>query len=743
MIMSHHLINARAALIASILLFSTTACNGCGDDESGIPSDQTNKGSQDDMGGSGSSDDMDDLTPTAPPMAAYIVMSADPVKPVYKPDSELTLTATVFDQYNQPFEDQDLTWSADPMTSVTSSDQITWNLNAEGDITFTVCATSSPDICADKTFIVDDAPPTIIITEPTPGQEFSAEDGETITVRGTVTDGSNQASAFLNGQSVTLDDQGNFEVIITPEFGVNHINAVATDDRQQNSSSAELDVLYAQQFYTPLTDGTSGVHFQDGLMLHLGQRFFDDGTIPMPEADGTIYTHDLTDILHLLVQRVDLLSLVPNPIADSDNLTLTIDRIALNEPQVNLHITETGIDLYLSVPAVEIDTQGLLDIEGAQLDLTGGISAKVSILASISLDKPAADQPFDVKVAALDVAIEDATSNFVDEQANAVFTLAESALRLQLENVIINTLNDSFIEALPELLGGALNGLEESLADQTFALDPMLGGEPIDISFAGKIQNAQKDPRKAITLDIDTTLSANIEPTKTSRGVALTEDYVPYEITFIEGGRVQIALRLGVINGLLHGLWNANLLDLDATELLPPDLANVVSTAVVSGKLPPVIRPPSKGENYDLFLEVGQLELQLQSLIGNQLVDYGVLLRAGVNISLENNQLNLTISQEPDITIWVIDTEDGKPATLGEDQLTVLFQEVLWPQLTESIGEGLSLPIPALEISQLGMYAPSLSNLDLQFQEVDSVEVRQGYLIIQANIQGELPPGMP
>ncbi len=718
-----------------------TACGGCGDDQTGTGT-SSNTGNQDmgqgtspDGGGGGGGGDTD-MAIAPPAGAVYVVVEATPIKTLHRPGDEVTLVATAYDQDDQPRADEALTWRVSPEGSATQGAEGKWMLVGEGEIMFEACLDSNPETCGSQVLLSDQSPPAIMLLEPSPGQEIDGQQQPTITVRGIATDAT---GVFVNGQPMELDPEGNFSTTLTPTFGINHIKAVATDDRQRRTGDAELDVLYGEAFYETLGDGTSGTRFEDGLLLHLGQRFFDDNSTPMALPDGTTITEDLADILSLLLKEIDLLSLVPNPIASGDELTLSIERIDLGPTTINLRVVEEGLELYLSAPNLEVDTTGFLEIEGARLGLDGGISAGISVLATISIDKLDADTPFVVEVDALDVAIENATSDFEDEQADAVFTLAESALRLQLEHVITDTLKDSFIDALPELLGGALNGLEDALSGQTFPLDAMLGNSPVDVTFAGAVQNAQKDPRRAITIDIDATLKAEAAPTKTSLGVAMMQAYEPYRVDLIEQGRIQIALRLGLINGLLHGLWNANFLEIDASSILPDDLKGVVKEARISAQLPPLVRPPARGEPHDLFLELGQLELELRTALGDQLVTYGVNLGAGVDLSLEDNELRLTISEDPEVTIWVIDTADGKPATLGPDELGGLFRDLLWPQLTSSLGEGLSLPLPVLDLSQLGEFAPTLNAFELSFEQLESIDVRDGFLVIHANLAGKLP----
>ena len=305
------------------------------------------------------------------------------------------------------------------------------------------------------------------------------------------------------------------------------------------------------------------------------------------------------------------------------------------------------------------------------------------------------------------MAIEQASSDFADERAEAVFTLAQSALRTQIETVLVDALRDSFIDTLPALLSDALNSLDEALAGQTFPLDAGLGGGPIDITFNGQITSFTKDPLRSVDASVDTTLAAEVAPSKESLGTALMVPYAEGQAPFLQRSRVQIALRLGLINGLLHGLWDAGLLDLDATALLPDNLSGLISEATLQAQLPPVAYPPRAGEPYDLMIHIGQLELTLTNSLTDQRVLYGVNLRAGVNAELAEGELGITISEVPELQIWVIEVlEGGETARLSAQQLEGLFTSQLWPSLTEALGEGLGLPLPVLEISELGTYAP-------------------------------------
>ena len=102
----------------------------------------------------------------------------------------------------------------------------------------------------------------------------------------------------------------------------------------------------------------------------------------------------------------------------------------------------------------------------------------------------------------------------------------------------------------------------------------------------------------------------------------------------------------------------------------------------------------------------------------------------------------MTSAEEPLVKIWVIETEDGKAARLKSSQLEGLFRNQLWPELTGALGEGLGLPLPALEIPELGTYAPELSTFTLSFDQAGPIVVRDGFVIVESRLRGTLPAPM-
>ncbi len=738
------------AVISAVTV--TTACSGCGDEET---AGTTRPDPVVDMEGNSEVDmteepepDMEVAPPTADIYPAYASIVVRPSRALYGVGDEAEIAALITGTNEQPIVGAEVMWTVTPTGAASRGEGVSWTFEQQGRVTFEVCSVE-PDfdgepVCATRDFYVDESPPSIEITSPTPGTQIDGSMQTTIAVAGTLTDDgpTDDLSVFVNDRAAALDEQGNFTAEVTPEFGINHIEVVATDGRNSNVATADLDVMWAPA-YDPgvMAMDRAGSRYDDGLMVRLGQRFFDDGVPPVTTMEGASFTEDLADVLTLLVRFIDFTAIIPDPVVSSSDLTVRITDVDLGRPTLTLAVTDDGLELFLGADSVTITTNGMLNLVDTSLNLTGDITAGVSVVADINVAKPSPQDPFEVTIDTIDVSLERATSNFQDAQADAIFELAQSALRTQIETVLIDALRTSFINTLPSLLTDTLNSLEEAIASQTFPLDPGFG-DPVDVTFEGSVETLDQAALQHLTMRVQTRLTASTMNTKTSLGAPLMQPLDQSEAPFLENSRLEIGLRLGLLNGLLHGLWEAGLLDLDATMFLPEDFQSLVSDAQLNAVLPPMVRPAVKGEGFDLILELGQVELVMTSPMFNQTVTYGVSLSAGISAGVVDNALSIEISETPMVRSWVIDTDDGAPAKLDADVLKGLLEGQLWTELTSALAEGLSLPLPLIEIPELSMYAPALSSFTLTVEQVRPVVIRDGFIMVDSRLRGTLPAPM-
>ncbi len=711
------------------------ACMACGDDEAqtNAPTETTPTTTPDMGNNEQPAPDMGPTQRRLPP--AYVTLGVDPGKAVYTTGDKLLMNVVVVDAYGEVNPDLEYVVKVDPPTASERLENGRWELLEEGLVTFEACARELDfeglKACASKTIVVNDAPPEIEIIWPLPGAQLDAVNHPVIEVEGRVTDTYGAEFVWVNGKPATVAADGTFQSDVEPTFGINHIDIVAADGVRPDERKIGVDVVWGYDYLAPETARVESV-VPNAIQLRLGQRFFDDSVRTGAGPDGTITTRDLADILELLMREVDFLSQIPNPVVDSGGFTLNVSDVRIGKPVIMLDVTDTGLEFFIQIPDMVIYTSGSFVLGNQTLDLTGSITAKIAILAELDVSKPNAMEPLDVTVSQLEVAVEEAVADFASPEANAVFKLASSVLRTTLESLLIDTLRTAFVDELPGLLTDVLGALDTALADQSFELDAGIG-DPITLELDAGLSRVETFFRDGLYANLDASvLVPGAAPTfGQSRGTPLLFTD-PNPQPFFQSPRMQFALSLPFVNSLLHTLWNAGLLNADISGVVPI----MVDRATVAGKLAPVIRPPRAGETNDFILEVGQIELTIDFLGSED--TYGVYIGAGVDFGIDNGALALTVADEPVIDVWLISTTSDR-LLLTPDALKTLMLQQVWPSLTDAIAQGLSIPLPAPDVSGLGTLAPNLSNLTLSFEEGRDVEIREGHIVVEAELIGSLP----
>lgn len=721
----------RALLVLVLVAFAAA----CGDDDvdgnGNVEPEETTTDMPDmgnaevDMGGPG--------TTAVPP--AWVEMSVTPGEPVYATGMNLGIGVVVFDAYGEPTEETGYQISVEPEGAAEEIESGRWSLKEEGLVTFEACALerdlTGRRVCAAKTVVVNDAPPMIELDWPLPGAQLDATNHPVVEVAGTVTDSYGDSFVWVNGAPVEVAGDGTFVHDIEPEFGINHVDVVAADGVRTDESRLAVDFVWGRDYLPASTDAVESV-LSDAIRLRLGQRFFDDSVRTGTAPDGTVTTRDVADILELVIREIDFLAQVPNPVVDSGGFTLNLSGISVGKPAIMLDVTDSGLEFFIQITDMNAYTNGSLTVGDSTLDLTGNINAKVAILAVLDVTKENAMEPLDVQVSQLEVAVEDATANFASLEANAIFELAASALRTTLETLLIDTLETAFVNELPALLTDVLSALDTALADQTFDLDTGLG-PALTLNLDAGLSNVETRYRDGLYANLDARVSVpDATPAHPeTRGTPLLAAQEPLEPFFFEP-RMQFALSLAFVNSLLHTLWNAGLLDADISEVLPIN----TETALLKGRLAPVLRPPRAGETNDFVLEVGQVELTIEFL--GDTTTFGVFIGAGVDFGISDGALALQVADEPVIDVWVIETNSDALFITPDTLRDVMLTEV-WPSLKDAVADGLSIPLPAPDVGGLATLAPSLQNLMLSFEESRDVEIRDGHLVVDAELVGRLP----
>ena len=728
-------------LLLSLLVISLVACGGQSVDEPTNQHENQNQeqNQEEEEEEEEENQNQDEYDPAVIP--AHLLLDFSPTRFAYAVDTRITPSATVYNYNWEVLNNAEVEWTVGPEEMVEKDDgRDRWFVRQEGTVDFQACAIEDgvvTDLCAQRSVIVSDGAPTITLESPSPGEHFDGSDVDSITVEGVVSGFKTIDRVQVNGEDIEVDADNRFSTELTPHFGINTVFVRAFDGVNPLDGLTAASFLWAPHFL----ETTKGDHekpiettLDDAIILKLGQNFFDDGNPPTVISESHLLTEDLADIIFLVLRFLDISSQLDNPVVDSSGFVLSVPDVTVYDPRVEIDTTDEGLQLYAQLPNIIAQTEGMIEVSDQTLDLGGEISAALSIFVQIDVEKPSAQEPFTVEMTHFELAIEDATPNFASAEANAIFQLADSALRTSLEDLLLDSVNLSFIDTLPNLLEDVFTSLEDAIAHQEFDLDVGIG-EPISLEFAGQIGQLGTVFMEGLEGFVEASLMVDgASHFPDNPGVAMLYAGPP-GFPFFDGSRIQIGLNLTLINAIFHNLWDAGLLNIDISEMIPSNFAALLSEGNAFGRLPPLASPPMNDEPFDLMLHVGQLELELG---WNDRTDrFGAHIAVGVDLNIAGDSIAIEVSDQPIIDLWLIETTGDAPL-LDAAGLETVIRSQLWPEIEEAIGDGLSFGLPIPDIGGLDEFAPELADLDLDVRMTRPMDIRDGFLMLDASFEGEL-----
>ncbi len=659
----------------------------------------------------------------------FVTVSADPGKGVYAVGDNVTLSAQLVDE-NGKATGADFKWSVDPPTAVQDFGNNLYELDAAGDIGFKACLASDTSLCHTLTLVVDDGSPGIVLDKPVAGAELGPPDKD-IAVSGSLV-ASSSGNVFVNGKKVDVDSQGRFSTSIAPRFGINHIEVVSSDGLGA-PESVERDVMWAQSYLPATQNGKPSLALSDAASLRLGQRVFDDG-VGFDPAVRPVVTHDLADVLTLALESLDRSILPPNPVIKTSELQLFLDTLRLSSVNVQLEVVDGGLDLFAHVGHVVLTGDGQFASGGVNLGLKGSVDASVAAFTHLTIDKQPG-QPVSVKMGQVQLALENITSNFQDPNANALFAVASSLLRQQIEAYAKDAVQTTIEKSLPSVLQDILNGVDQSLSNVALSVPLPLPAvnPPVNLLLSGGIDNIDVTYHQGLQADLGVDISTDATALfPKSRGVATTVDAALAKPPFYDYPRLQLALRLTLLNGMLHELWNSGMLSIDMTQ------ATSFKSLTLDGRLPPVVRLPRAGEQGDLVISVGQLQVKVVG--GNGASEtLAIDLDASANVSVADNQLSFHIQDKPALHHWVIQHK-GKFLVPVDSAVTSVLEGHEWPALKKSLETALAIKLPVSQaVGALAQLSPTLANFKLSLGAKPGLDLRGGYLFLDGTLEGRLP----
>ncbi|MEL6178836.1 MAG: hypothetical protein AAFS10_07775, partial [Myxococcota bacterium] len=117
-------------------------------------------------------------------------------------------------------------------------------------------------------------------------------------------------------------------------------------------------------------------------------------------------------------------------------------------------------------------------------------------------------------------------------------------------------------------------------------------------------------------------------------------------------------------------------------------------------------------------------------------------IRTSADLTFEDNALVLDIDSDLELIIWPLSTT-GTTVMFEPEALAILIRAEVWPLLEDVIGENITIPLPAFDLSVLGDVAPALSDFAPVLVEDRPITVRDGYLIFDGGLDGTVQLSNP
>lgn len=675
----------------------------------------------------------EDGGPDTPRPSGWVEVTLDPRRPLYVLEDTPMARGTVYDAFGKVQDGAPITWSVVPPGIARIGAGGVLELLGEGQGAVVGCAAGAR--CGRASFFVDAGPPTLIVSSPERGAILGADGSETIPVRGTATDTGGDVTVRVNGARVEVGPGGTFAVDVPARFGINRIQVTADDNVRRPAVRDVRSVLWAPR-YEPAEQDRAVV--PGALALRMDQVLLDqDVPVQIPAGAGRLGVDELAQVVEALLRLADLRRLLGDPnIAEGDAFRLSVVDVRLGEPEVDLSLAGGGFELFLRLPAVEIETRGALRVEGEQVSLDGRLRVGLAAYASMSMSL---DGGLMVEVDDVELAVESIGGQFADPTAQVLVGTLGSRLQ-EVARGLASELVDGLVrDQLPTLVEEGLASLLDVLGSIPINLNTNIEGVPpvrLDIRMEPGALELRRRESLQIVLDAEVVHPEAVAAPYTDPGIPTrsTEGWLPWP-----GEGLGIAVRLELVNAVLHALWRSRLLQI--VPPLPNELAGVLGEVRLDGRLPPVVVETPDAET-PLQIQVGDLRLYTQGPMAQAPDVYSLDLRVGMSVRTLDGRIEMEVAGEPEIQAVLISQGSARPL-LSEDGLATLIGAAVWPLIQDALAGGLGFGIDpvAVDPAALGQLAPRLRGLTITPRFVQAPSTFEGRLLLEGGMNVVLELG--
>ncbi len=591
-----------------------------------------------------------------------------------------------------------------------------------------VCVDASGDLCDDGNECTFDIPiPTlgcqnvpvggpgcsadITITSPKRGAMLEGPAG--VTVTGSVdTPGGTLKSLTVNGKTVTVGPTGAFSTPLSPKVGLNTLEV-----RASTTLGGEAVAVRAFTW----ADAYHGI----AATVNAGTSLFASKTVW--DDDDTSDVDDLATVVTLVLEGIDVASVIPNPLGSYKvawcTYTIHVQSFSLGDVDVDL----TPVDGALRAIVVYPDLYTVLKAEG---DGFGCIDATPTVTADylqVSLDlsvQSAANGQVTVTMAN-----ETATVSNLDIKLSGVAGFLFNWIFNFFEDDVASNIESMVVQQLGQFPAALSQAIEQIAVDQAIQIPGVLG-PPTTLQLFAELQGADIDESGA-RFDVGATLSplAKITPWSAPgsvlrKGCGAGSD----GFSFPKSGQIEFAIADDLANQALFSLWWGGAFEGPA----PADLLGgvdleeyqvAIDSVDVSFMLPPVLSDCDPGKG--LVLGLGDIRVvAVVELFGVETVTLTAHASARVKVSavVQTGAAGKEVGLKLGSTVFMgveLDPLSGEMAPV-KPALEFLILEHLIPPLLEDLTGGVlaAIPVPEIPLDGFSAAIPPGTSVSLDLQQV-------------------------
>jgi hypothetical protein len=553
-----------------------------------------------------------------PAVASNIAVAVFPERPVYDVGEVVQLVATVTDRFGNRVQSAPVAFTGDPPIPPFGDGR--YRPDAEGRYTLTATVGGPTfdgvPLSASAEILVDAGGPAIACERPAPGEMLVVElPGGALELSGRVNDVAGVAGLTIDGEDVEVQADGSFATQVSPTWGLNTHDIVATDAvGNQNSTFCSY---FAAGAYLP-----EDAPLDDGVALALTQGAVDDGAPSMP-------LRSLVDLLRMVIDSPGLIEtldatlraqnpVLPNECRQSLPLVGCILRAGAEYRGMRVggpnpmsgELIDGGIRFAARISNVALDVKLLGTVTNS-----GTITAEW-IDVGLTFDIGLRDGQPDVTLRAVDrLAVGGLDSDFDGVITGFILELVFSAFEGTIRNELVNALRGFLVDNIDEVLSGVLSGLDISALSAQLEIPSLSGGDPIPLDVGFGLTTIDTNAQRFL-VGLGTTVGGPVVEAGRSAGVPLPPGPVLLEPT--PEGTIGASVSMALLNQLLHQLWRAGLFRIDDVGGLLGDLPEGTSVGL-RVLLPPAVIGTGDGASLRLFFGPATGEVLIPDLFATPL----------------------------------------------------------------------------------------------------------------------------